>query len=216
LAEYFLENNLALHEHHELRVLELIEAQDKLTQRGVAADLEIAIGMANSLIKRLVLKGYIKIKNVPSSRYGYYLTPQGFMAKSQLVSKYIANSAKFFGEVRCDLEAIAKQVSKSKYSSVGCVGTGEILEIAHMVFRLHNVKISFVVDILGHVENQHYKDLSEVPVSLMEEVDYLVITESERPHKAFEIISTSMCKKAILPPLFMKIMPKSDINKGAG
>lgn len=94
-----LENNLTLHERHELRVLELIEERDKLTQRGVAADLEIAIGMANSLIKRLVRKGYIKIKDVPSSRYGYYLTPQGFLAKSQLVSKYIANSVKFL--VKC-------------------------------------------------------------------------------------------------------------------
>lgn len=211
-----MENNLTLHERHELRILDLVEAQDKLTQRGVAADLEIAIGMANSLIKRLVLKGYIKIKDVPSSRYGYYLTPQGFLAKSQLVSKYIANSVKFFGEVRRDLEAIAKQVSKSKYRSVGCVGTGEILEIAQMVFQSHNVKISFVVDVLGHGENQHYKVLSEVPLALMGKIDYLVITESERPHKAFEIISTGMCKTSILPPAFMKIMPKSYINLGAG
>ena len=209
-----MENNLTLHERHELRVLELIEEQDKLTQRGVAADLEIAIGMANSLIKRLVRKGYIKIKDVPSSRYGYYLTPQGFLAKSQLVSKYIANSVKFFGDVRRDFKAIAKQVSKSKHRSVGCIGTGEILEIAQMVFQSHNVKIRFVVDVLGHGENQHYKDLSDVPSALMDEIDYLVITESERPHKAFEIVSTGKCKTSILPPAFMKIIPKSDLNQG--
>ena len=210
----FLENNLTLHERHELRVLELIEERDKLTQRGVAADLEIAIGMANSLIKRLVRKGYIKIKDVPSSRYGYYLTPKGFLAKSQLVSKYIANSVKFFGEVRRDFEAIAKQVSKSKHRSVGCIGTGEILEIAQMVFQSNNVKIRFVVDVMGHGENQHYKDLSDVPSALTDDIDYLVITESERPHKAFEIVSTGKCQTSILPPAFMKIIPKSDLNHG--
>lgn len=120
----------------------------------------------------------------------------------------------FFGEVRRDFEAIAKQVSKSKHRSVGCIGTGEILEIAQMVFQSHNVKIRFVVDVLGHDGNQHYKDLSDVPSALMDETDYLVITESERPHKAFEIVSTGKCKTSILPPAFMKIMPKSVLNQG--
>lgn len=211
-----MENNLTIREQHELRVLELIEERDKLTQRGVAADLEIAIGMANSLIKRLVLKGYIKIKDMPSSRYSYYLTPRGFLAKSQLVSKYIANSVKFFGEVRRDFETIAIHVAKSKHQSVGCVGTGEILEIAQMVFQSHNVKTRFVVDVLGHLEGRHYKDLSEVPPELLDGIDCLVITESERPHRAFEIVSAGMCNTLILPPAFMRIMPKSVINQGAG
>ena len=151
-----MENNLTLHERYELRVLELIEELYTVTQRGVALDLEIAIGMANSLVKRLVRKRYIKIKGVLFSRYGYYLTPQGFLTKSQLISKYIANSVRFFGEVRRDFETIAKQVSKSKHRSVGCIGTGEILEIAQMVFQSYNVKIRFFVSVLGHGENQHY------------------------------------------------------------
>ena len=205
-----MEKNLTSHERYELRVMELIEEQDKLTQRGVAVDLEIAIGMANSLIKRLVRKGYIKIKDAPSSRYGYYLTPQGLMAKSQLVSKYIANSVKLFGEVRRDFEKIAVQLAQSNKQSVGCIGTGEILEIAQLVFQSHNVQISFVVDVLGHRENKHYKDVAGVPAALMGAVDYLVLTESERPHKAFEIVSGSMCEKLILHPAFMKIMPKPD------
>ena len=69
-----MDHNLSVHEQHELRVLELVEERDKITQRGVATELEIAVGMANALIKRLVLKGYIKVKDAPSRRYGYYIT----------------------------------------------------------------------------------------------------------------------------------------------
>ena len=67
----------------------------------------------NALIKRLVQKGYIKVKNAPSRRYKYYITPEGFVEKGRLVSKYIANSFKFFGEVRRDYEMLANQVSAS-------------------------------------------------------------------------------------------------------
>ena len=87
-----MDRNLTVNEQNVLRVLELVEERDKITQRGVAMELEIAVGMANTLIKRLVHKGYIKIKEAPSRRYSYYITPEGFMEKGRLVSKYIANS----------------------------------------------------------------------------------------------------------------------------
>ena len=70
-----MDRNLTANEQHELRVLELVEERDKITQRGVATELEIALGMANALIMRLVLKGYIKATEAPPSRYGYYITP---------------------------------------------------------------------------------------------------------------------------------------------
>ena len=66
-----MDYTLTLNEDQESHVPGLFKERDKLTQRGVAADLEIAIGMANSLIKRLVYKGYIKIRDVFFSRYGY-------------------------------------------------------------------------------------------------------------------------------------------------
>ena len=158
-----LDRNLTVNEQHELRILELVEESDKVTQRGLATELEIAVGLANALVKRLVHKGYIKVKDAPSRRYGYYITPEGFIEKSRLVSKYIANSFKFFGQVRRDFEKIAEQVAKSNRHSVGCIGTGEILEIAQMVFQSQNVQIIFVVDALGHLGNQYYRDIASVP-----------------------------------------------------
>ena len=136
-----MDRNLSVHEQHELRVLELVEERDKITQRGVATELEIAVGMANALIKRLVHKGYIKVKDAPSRRFGYYITPEGFMEKGRLVSKYIANSFKFFGEARRDYEAIARQISEGQIAGVCCVGTGEVREIAQMVFAAHNIEV---------------------------------------------------------------------------
>ena len=87
-----MDRNLTVKEEHVLRILELVEERDKITQRSVATELKIALGMTNTLIKRLVHKEYIKVKEAPSRRYGYYISPKGFMENGRLVSKCIANS----------------------------------------------------------------------------------------------------------------------------
>ena len=200
-----MDRNLSVHEQHELRVLELVEERDKITQRGVATELEIAVGMANALIKRLVLKGYIKIKDAPSRRYGYYITPEGFMEKGRLVSKYIANSFKFFGEARRDYDAIACQISAGQVTGVCCVGTGEVMEIAQMVFATHNIEVVCVLDVLAHEGQRHFQSYFDIPKEMVSRIGHLVITETRRPHKVFEIMASTEVDKEILAPAFMQI-----------
>ena len=200
-----MDRNLTVNEQHELRVLELVEEREKITQRGVAAELEIALGMANALIKRLVHKGYTKVKDAPSRRYGYYITPEGFLEKGRLVSKYISNSFKFFGEARRDYEAIAFQISAGQITGVCCVGTGEVLEIAQMVFAAHNIQVVCVLDVMAHEGQRHSHSFAEIPKAMVPRIGCLVITETRRPHKAFEIVASCNCGKDILAPAFMKI-----------
>ena len=42
----------------------------------------VALGLANSYLKRCIRKGFIKITEAPANRYLYYLTPQGFAEKA--------------------------------------------------------------------------------------------------------------------------------------
>ena len=200
-----MDRNLTSNEQHELRVLELVEERDKITQRGVATDLEIAVGMANALIKRLIHKGYIKVKDAPSRRYGYYITPEGFMEKGRLVSKYIANSLKFFGEARSDYETIACQISAGQITGVCCVGTGEAMEIAQMVFAAYNIEVVCVLDVLAHEGQRHFQNYADIPNEMVSRIGCLVITETRRPHKAFEIVVSGGGDKEVLVPAFMKI-----------
>ena len=200
-----MDRNLTVNEQHELRVLELVEERDRITQRGVATELEVALGMANALIKRLIQKGYIKVKNAPSRRYKYYITPEGFLEKGRLVSKYIANSFKFFGEVRRDYEMLASQVSASKRTGVCCVGTGEVLEIAQMVFAANDIEVLCVLDVLANQGEQHFQNLRDIPDEIASQIECLVITETRRPHKVFEILVSTEVEKEILAPAFMKI-----------
>ena len=61
-----------------LGVLQAVEAGEVRSQRHLAAELGIALGLANAYVKRCIRKGLLKVSEVPARRYAYYLTPQGF------------------------------------------------------------------------------------------------------------------------------------------
>ena len=79
-----------------LGMLNAVEENSVLTQRSLARELGIALGLANAYLKRCVTKGYIKVTHAPAKRYAYYLTPQGFAEKSRLTAQYLAISFDFF------------------------------------------------------------------------------------------------------------------------
>ncbi len=65
------------HDHHTRRILTRIEAGDKISQRSLAKELGIALGLTNLLIRRLVKKGWVKVINVRPNRVRYLITPTG-------------------------------------------------------------------------------------------------------------------------------------------
>src|SRR5438445_12821261 len=85
-----------------LGLLESVERDGAQSQRRLATELGIALGLVNAYLKRCVKKGYVKVSNVPSHRYAYYLTPQGFAEKSRLTVEYISYSFSFFRQSKSD------------------------------------------------------------------------------------------------------------------
>src|ERR1700749_4122658 len=82
------------------------------TQRRIAEELGIALGLVNAYLKRCVKKGLVKVSEAPARRYAYYLTPQGFAEKSRLTVEYLTSSFSFFRQARADCTqtfALAKE-----------------------------------------------------------------------------------------------------------
>jgi len=78
-----------------LSVLTSIERDSSITQRKLANELGIALGLANAYLRRCVRKGLIKMSQVPLNRYAYYLTPQGFAEKKPLDRRIPSSVARF-------------------------------------------------------------------------------------------------------------------------
>ena len=93
-----------------LKLLEAIESGERTTQRELAQDLNISLGLVNAFMKRLAKKGYCKITTVPKNRVKYFLTPKGFREKSHLTYEYIRYSIGFYREIREILLALFERL----------------------------------------------------------------------------------------------------------
>jgi DNA-binding MarR family transcriptional regulator len=153
-----------------LGVLDVVERDPTVTQRSVARELGIALGLANAYLKRCIRKGLIKVGQVPRRRYAYYLTPQGFAEKSRLTATYLADSFSLFRMARSQCGDVFAAAGARGQTRLALVGAGELAEIAHLVARDHGV------DIVGVVGWTGAADRLAADVAALGRVDALMVT----------------------------------------
>src|SRR5258708_35970541 len=122
-------------------MLNAVEENDVVTQRSLARDLGIALGLANGYLKRCGTKGYIKVTHVPAKRYAYYLTPTGFAEKSRLTAQYLAISFDFFRLARGQCGALFAECEAQGWTRIALCGVGELAEIAMLCAASHGVQL---------------------------------------------------------------------------
>ena len=120
--------------HRDLKLLEAVEQDSRVTQRSLATKLGIALGLTNIYLRRLVRKGYIKCVNVQSNRISYLITPRGIAEKARLTYEFMDYSLHLYGEVRQHLRA-ALQECAAAHKRVAIYGRGEAAELAYLSLK---------------------------------------------------------------------------------
>lgn len=129
-----------------LEILEVIENQSDVTQRHLADRLGVALGLANSYLKRCIRKGLIKVQHAPANRYLYYITPTGFAEKSRLTAKYLSVSFDFYRRAGNSLNEVYQVCQDNGWNKVLFCGVSELAEIASVRAMEHNIHIIGVFD----------------------------------------------------------------------
>jgi hypothetical protein len=129
-----------------LGVLQAVEAGEVRSQRHLAAELGIALGLANAYVKRCIRKGLMKVSEVPARRYAYYLTSQGFAEKSRLTAEYLSYSFGFFRQARGDCAALFDVARGRGWRTVALVGASEVAEVAALCAMEAEIAVVGVVD----------------------------------------------------------------------
>jgi DNA-binding MarR family transcriptional regulator len=119
----------------ELTVLDAVARDQHITQRNLAAQLGIALGLTNIYLKRLIRKGYIKCINVQSNRLLYLITPQGIAEKSRLTYEFMDYSLQLYREVRQHLSEVLRPCQDDGAQRIAVFGTGEAAELAYLSLR---------------------------------------------------------------------------------
>jgi len=129
-----------------LELLDAIEQRSDLSQRDLAARLDIALGLTNSYLKRCARKGLVKVKEVPANRYLYYLTPKGFAEKSRLTARFLSTSLTFYREAAESCSAVYRHCEQRAWRRIVLCGASDLAEIACSRAAGHDVTLKGLYD----------------------------------------------------------------------
>ncbi len=129
-----------------LEILTAVEAQNDVTQRHLADRLGVALGLANSYMRRCVRKGWVKINQAPANRYLYYLTPKGFAEKSRLTAEYLSSSFEFYRQAGQALSETFLDARRRGAIQVLFGGVSELAEIGYLRLSDHSLTLAGTFD----------------------------------------------------------------------
>ena len=182
-----------------LGVLEAIDSKKSITQRSISKDLDMALGLVNSYLKRCVKKGFIKIQQAPKNRYLYYLTPKGFSEKAKLPAEFLTSSFTFFRKSRDQIEEILDHCNKKNWKRILLFGNSELAEITSLYSKNYEVQIIQVYN------TSNLRDSKQDDFPPVSDLDAIILTDLTSPQKSYEQLVTVYKSKPILVPKLLKV-----------
>ena len=119
-------------ETYDLQILSHIEQNPDTTQADLATQLGVAVGSVNWYVKRLINKGYVKVKQMERRRLRYLLTSKGLSEKSRLTKEFMQASLGWYRITRADSKQFLQQVKKAGYDAVCIQGDGDLAEVVYL------------------------------------------------------------------------------------
>lgn len=191
-----------------LKLLNAVEADSNITQRTVAREMGVALGLANAYIKRCVKKGLIKIHQAPTNRYAYYLTPRGFAEKGRLTAEYLTQGFQFFRISRAAFEDIFAECAERGWTRIAVSGLTDLTEIAVMEARRHPLSLVAIID--AGTDKTNFDGIPVVSTLITApEVDVIIVADIGNPQLSFERLSQELDPSRILTPRFLNISRNS-------
>ncbi len=148
--------------NREMVLLEKIEYDPDITQASLAAQLGVAVGTVNWHLKRLVSKGYVKVKRAQRRKLRYIITPEGIAFRARLTVNYIDQSMQMYRLVRERVREAIVDLKLAGYDSVRIQGDGDIADICRLtcleqgitikespeapLIELHNLQVNLHLD----------------------------------------------------------------------
>ena len=196
-----------------LGLLESVERNRTHSQRHLAAELGIALGLVNAYLKRCVKKGLLKVSKAPARRYAYYLTPQGFAEKSRLTVEYLSYSFSFFRRAKSDCTAVLDAARALGFQRVVLAGVSDIAEIAIICALESGIAIAAVVD----PQSSLSRFVGFPVVASFDDVDgafdAVVVTDIAAPRASYAAAVERFGKERVLAPsmLGMRLVEAEEV-----
>lgn len=125
----------------DIQLLEHIEQNPDISQATLATQLNVAVGTINWHLKRLVAKGYVKVKRAQRRKLRYIITPEGLAFRARLTVHYIETSMHLYRRTRERVAELLAQVKSAGYHQVCVEGDGDIAEVIRLTCLEQNISV---------------------------------------------------------------------------
>ena len=183
-----------------VKLLSEIERNPSFTQRSLASELGIALGLMNGYLKRCITKGWIRASQISPRRITYFLTPEGFSEKTRIVKDYLARSFTFFRDARSQCEDIFQICLKEGWGKIALVGGGDLSDIAKLVAQGTGLSVSLI-------PMPNLKKFKEIDI--LSVYDVILITDVINPQESYDFLKTRIDPHRILT------LPLLHISRGS-
>jgi DNA-binding MarR family transcriptional regulator len=191
----------------DLRLLEELERNPIISQRELSHKFGIALGVTNACIKRMVRKGWVRIRGFDHRRIGYYLTPKGFVEKSRLTFHLVSGIVQHYSELKQVIGERLLEMERNGKKRIVFYGVSDEMEVAYVTLQGVNLKLVGIVEDDERIKPRIIFGYELEPVSRIQELkpDCILITslsENEKKKETLKEIfgSNSICIKDICFP----------------
>lgn len=183
-----------------LGLLQSVERNGSQSQRRLATELDIALGLVNAYVRRCMKKGWLKMRQAPAGRFAYYLTPRGFSEKSRLTLEFLSQSFSFFRDARADCSRLFESVRAQGFTRVVLFGRSDLTEIATICAIEGEIVLVAVVDEAAEASQFLNIPLVKSLADCREAYDVVVVTDLVNARTAVETASAALGADRVFVP----------------
>jgi len=182
-----------------LDLLNAIDQRSDLSQRHLARQMGIALGLTNSYLKRCARKGLVKVSEAPANRFLYYLTPKGFAEKARLTGVYLSRSLTFYRQAGESCSALFDYCKMNNKDQIMLCGVSELAEIALFRAMDTEIRITGIYDPESSLDQLFSKPVW-ADLAAVDAFDMCVLTDLNSPYEFYKSLINEMGKERVLIP----------------
>lgn len=191
-----------------LGLLTSLESDGAQSQRRIAAELGVALGLVNAYLKRAIKKGFVKVGQAPARRYAYYLTPQGFSEKSRLTVQFLSDSFSLFRKAKEEYGRLFERAQTRGLRRVVLAGQSDLCEIAILCAVDGPVSVLAIVDPDATATRFIGVRVVSSYALVDEPFDAVVVTHLTAARSVFDQAVSNFGAERVLAPDLLGLRPK--------
>lgn len=140
------------------RVLHILSRNNAASQRDLANQSGLSLGMVNLILKRLTKTGYIKIITLDGRKLRYLLTPEGLSEKTRRSYRYLVRTIRIYDQYRQEIDRLIDEQLAAQHRKFLIYGEGDLADLVHVILKRKDpavhVRISNRTRVLQHSSDE--------------------------------------------------------------